>query len=1305
MKEMYANKHERKRRKRWIGVGAVTMSAIMSLASVPSYAAWDGYVENSPVQSGNTISLVDFNNAGEILASGAMPMGKYTKNGNANSAYWGNQAGTKDVYFSNVPKDWTDYDKIEMEIYSEKATNTEFMFIVESEIGADGGYNYFNLKFKYDWTGWKKFSIPLTSMGVNRTADWSKVTRVRFTINGWSMAASDAGIYIASLDLVRGGGTSLETLYTEEKIEQAKGAMANAVALYGDRDSVLKLDGKTEAFGDDGVKSITKNDTVLVPEVFFSNEFAADVQTDGTSWSMEMDGVKLAGKVGETAYTADGKQNSFTVPVQTENGHLYLPAAEAASVCGKVVVTDGKLVVVGSDDAVKLFERPAGVNEFTEIVAYMAGHVQVDPGSLTEADCKAVKDNWRYNLVGSESDNNMSDENIAAKINQISNNGQSAWKGLIKKEDSKELFEGITTTTSNHMTQTYNKLQQMALAYGTSGSALYKNEKLKEDILYGLEWMYQHRYGRAEMEGTGWRSTSAFNWWDWKIGSPNALIPTMLIVEDALTAEQKTNYLALFDKLVPSTFDVGANALNTGKLAIGSALLQNNPKKVLRVQSALDNLFLYVDNNRNTASQLYGERCEDRGQGFYTDGSYIYHTLHPMNGTYGMEQFTATGPFLSLFAGTAFEITNPQADNVADWIYNAFEPLIYQGAMFRMVKGRGPTGAHSTGTSAVNGMLAVLDALSPEDQAQVKSIIKKQVLTDTTVNFYTALGLTQVIELSKIMKDDSILPKEDYKINKVYYNEDKVVHQRDDFAMGISMSSSRMFNYECINNQNMNGWYVSDGMIEYHVKGDFVQSNNAYWAGINPYMLPGTTVDTQERKAVTIAQGNEYLSSKDFVGGVSDGTYGAASMWLESYHNDTDFGRDAGEYGGPAPAHDCNLQAKKSYFMFDDEVVCLGTDVNASNGYNVLTVVDNRRGTKTKNLVENADANSVYEIVHAEASETPEAENVAENTLDGDYSTKWAAQANATLTWDLGEEKELGFISLSFQSGSKREQKFKLEVSADGKEWIETFNGSSGGKTEMDEAFTLEKQKGRYVRFTNFGNSAGSDWVSLTTAKIYPPNPDGSIKAPEVQIVGADKFVVDGEQKEILGDDVSLKDAKWANLEKTGGYYFPQGGNLFARYTKSAQSFFEFWIDHGKDPQGGSYAYVMLPGMTVEETESYAANPNVEILENKPSLQVVREKNLGITAMVFWDAGEYNGIRVDQPMMVMVQENEEGYHLSVSDPTRKLTTGKVTLPQAMIAKKQDAKMKITSGSNTQVSIDFAGSDGRSMTAEFAAGEL
>ena len=186
------------------------------------------------------------------------------------------------------------------------------------------------------------------------------------------------------------------------------------------------------------------------------------------------------------------------------------------------------------------------------------------------------------------------------------------------------------------------------------------------------------------MNGTGWRSTTDYNWWDWKIGVPKYLIPILLIFEEEFTDVQIRNYLALFDKLVPAPYDTGSNALHTAKYAIGSALLQNDTQKVRKMQNAVESTYLYVDNGRNSKGYAY-DASKTKGQGFYTDGSYIFHILHPMNGTYGIEQFELVGPFLSMFAGTAFEVTTPQADNVSEWIYNAFDPLVYPGSMFRMI--------------------------------------------------------------------------------------------------------------------------------------------------------------------------------------------------------------------------------------------------------------------------------------------------------------------------------------------------------------------------------------------------------------------------------------------------------------------------------------------------------------------------------------------------------------------------------------------------------------------------------------------
>ena len=1037
----------------------------------------------------------------------------------------------------------------------------------------------------------------------------------------------------------------------------------------------------------------------MVPLCFFKNYMGAEVEETEEQYRINLGETEISGRVNEAEYSVGNKKNAFTEAAQILGGKIYLPVAETVRALGWIAVEEGALVAVSPDESIKALEQHLGVNELTEVVAYLTAHTTLDVNTLTAEDCTAVKDRWRYEVVGSAADNDMSNPDIAAKIAAVNNDGNAAWKSMIKADGQTELFKGITTTASAHMTSTYQKLYQMTLAYGTFGTALYHNEDLKQDILYGVEWMYKNRYGVAEMNGTGWRSTSDYNWWDWKIGSPQYLIPILMILEEDFTAQQIKDFLALFDKLVPVPFDTGSNALNTAKYAIGSALLQNDVKKVIKMQNLVESSYLYVDNGRNIKE--YAKAPEKtKGQGFYTDGSYVFHTLHPMNGTYGREQFNLIGPFLSIFAGTAFEITTPQADNVAGWIYNAFDPLIYQGSMFRMVMGRYPESLRNAGNSLIGGMLDALDSMNASDQAKVKAIIKGHVQEGCGVNYYTALTLPQAIRLSKVMKDDTIQPRKELVTNHVYHNQDKVVHQRGSYALGVSMSSSRIFNYESINNLNMTGWYISDGMTEYRVKGNSRQAEDTYWRYIDPYRLPGITVDTQERKAVSIAQGNEYLSDKDFVGAVSlDDTYGTAAMWLESYHNSDSTGATGGDYGGAAPAHDSNLQAKKAYFMFDDEVVCLGADVNASNDAEVLTVVDNKLASKTT-VRSNAVASEPYTVLSVQASDTPEAENIAENTLDNNYETKWTSTNGANIIWDLGEERELGFMTLAFLNGSRRKQKFTLETSSDGRNWVETFSGSSSGKTEMEEGFTLNNTTGRFVRFNNLGNSV-SEWVSMTEAKIYPPNADGSIEVQQADIIGADSFIADGEQIELTSENTDLKGTAWAHFENVGGYYFPQGGNLFARYTKQANSFMELWFSHGVNPASETYAYTLLPGKTAEETRMYAINPDIEVLSNTPELQAVRDKKLNLKGIVFWTAGSFGDITVDKPMIVMIRENDGKTTISACDPTQKQSEATITINRKLTATERDIMMTAESGgANTVILLNLENSNGRTLQGEF-----
>jgi len=450
---------------------------------------------------------------------------------------------------------------------------------------------------------------------------------------------------------------------------------------------------------------------------------------------------------------------------------------------------------------------------------------------------------------------------------------------------------------------------------------------------------------------------------------------------------------------------------------------------------------------------------------------------------------------------------------------------------------------------------------------------------------------------------------------------------------------------------------------------------------------------------------------KHFVGGVSlNNEYSAAAMHLESYHNETDFpaGSKMSDYGGPAPAHKNDLVAQKTYFMMDDGVICLGTGVNAKDNNNaeVLTIVDNNLAKNTINISPDAHMTKKYDIMSAVASATPEAENVAMNTIDNDFSTKWAAELDGEIVWDIGKVQPLGFAAISLINGTKRQQNFILQISADGQTWETMFNGSSSGNKDIDECFDLKGKEARYVKYINKGNSAGSTWVSIGECKIYAPNDDGSVGLKEPEIYGADVITVDGQILDMVKEEQDLSNAKWAHLEGKCGYYFPMEntenrGQLKTRWTNGAASYFELWFTHGVNPTDSRYAYVLLPGATVDETKAFADGDAVTILSNTNSIQAAKDNRSNVTYYTFWEKGTFGDVTVDQPCMVITQETLEGLNVAVSDPTQKLKNLNVKIQGNYIVTETDEKAVVLIENNsTEIKCDMIESVGRTFDFKF-----
>jgi len=120
------------------------------------------------------------------------------------------------------------------------------------------------------------------------------------------------------------------------------------------------------------------------------------------------------------------------------------------------------------------------------------------------------------------------------------------------------------------------------------------------------------------------------------------------------------------------------------------------------------------------------------------------------------------------------------------------------------------------------------------------------------------------------------------------------------------------------------------------------------------------------------------------------------------------------------------------------------------------------------------------------------------NTVDGTLAaaSSWRAEIKDPdkgqwIQYDLGAEKQLDNVKITFLSGSKRIYRFKIEGSTDGEKWTEIFSGTSRGQPEF-ETFDAGGASARYIRLTGFGNTgapgAGESpfpkWFNIVETKI-----------------------------------------------------------------------------------------------------------------------------------------------------------------------------------------------------------------------------
>ncbi len=526
--------------------------------------------------------------------------------------------------------------------------------------------------------------------------------------------------------------------------------------------------------------------------------------------------------------------------------------------------------------------------------------------------------NWRDTIVGVGYD--TADANVIARLNSIANSANSNWTSMDKSPTRSFLWsDAASTTISTHITTNYSRLRSMALAYATPGCSLEGNAALLTDIVGGLDWMNINRYN----------PTKAIydNWWDFEIGSPLQLTDIAVLLFDQLTATQRTNYMNAVEKFTPSattqaaggtsgTF-TGANRMWKIRVVAVRGAVVKSGTKLTAARDAFSNLFIYVTS----------------GDGFYRDGSYIQHGNHPYTAGYGASLLSNMVPVMAWLSGSTWAVTDPAQSNVFQWIYDSFEPIIYRGAAWDLVRGREAGRATATpqptGHSIMDSILQMSQFAPPADAARLQSMVKEWALSDTVRDFVSARPLP-TLTLAKTLLADAGVPRRGELIgHRTFAEMDRVIHLGAGYGFGLTMCSTRIANFESINGENLRGWFTGDGQTTLY-NADLNAFADAYYATIDQYRMPGVTADVTHNKLPSVphsigprAQGQSATSPHNWVGGATLGDFGAAGM----------------QFKGVA----VTLTGKKSWFMFDDEIVCLGSGITSTDNRPIETTVENRK--------------------------------------------------------------------------------------------------------------------------------------------------------------------------------------------------------------------------------------------------------------------------------------------------------------------------------------------------------------------------
>ncbi|MFV0541088.1 MAG: polysaccharide lyase family 8 super-sandwich domain-containing protein [Aestuariibaculum sp.] len=379
------------------------------------------------------------------------------------------------------------------------------------------------------------------------------------------------------------------------------------------------------------------------------------------------------------------------------------------------------------------------------------------------------------------------------------------------------------------------------------------------------------------------KKPSSNNWWYNQIAEPQEMGEFLILidylgVENIPEALLNTSIVRLRDRGGNPGAQTGANRVDVALHYMYRACLTKNYDLL---QEAMD--YIYSPIVLTTGSE-----------GIQYDYSYTQHGKQLYTGSYGRVFLDGITKASMYAVDTDYAIPTEELDILSNLAKNSYANIFRGEYIYFNTIGRASTRPEATKKTDDTDIFVRMKAIDPVNAQVYNNVISR--LTGNESPTY---------EVSP------------WSVH--YYCSDYTLHNRTNYSVDLRMVSTRTVRNENAagNGEGLKQYFLSDGATGIYVDGNEYYNIFPVW---NWAKIPGVT----SPEFTNIPQAPSYIKrgESQFVGGVTD----SLNMVSVYDYKDTFSGIDT--------------SAKKAWFFFDNEVVCLGSNIQSTSGLKVNTTVN-----------------------------------------------------------------------------------------------------------------------------------------------------------------------------------------------------------------------------------------------------------------------------------------------------------------------------------------------------------------------------